>query len=96
MVYEIRESHLAVEREMGSGQVGTLSGDTKDLVVLDATRIETYLNCEERFRNEYEDNLRLPAGEALLAGTAFHAGVAEYYRQIQEMSNGGDGDARSV
>lgn len=92
IMYEIREPHLAIERDMRLGvadvsaaQVGTFNGDAQNLVILDATRIETYLNCEERYRNEYEDNLRLPTNEALLTGTAFHSGVAEYYRQLMQV-----------
>ncbi len=53
------------------------------LVILDATRIDTYLNCREKYRQVNERHLDIADSEALGLGTAFHAGIAEYFRQLQ-------------
>lgn len=60
----VRISHLETERNLVS--------DDKELVVLDATRIETWINCREKYRREYEENIVGDPSEALLIGQEFH------------------------
>lgn len=71
-----RVSHLDLER--------SLNGVSPDLVVLDASRVGEYLNCHERYRKTYEENLVEPPGESLETGTVLHAGLDDYFTQIQE------------
>jgi hypothetical protein len=53
-----------------------------DLVVLDATRVKTWLSCRERFRREYVENVAVPLveGSALDTGINFHELLAQYYK----------------
>lgn len=60
----VRISHLETERN--------LKVEDEHLVVLDATRIGTWINCRERYRREYEDNIVADPSEALVVGQEFH------------------------
>lgn len=74
--YLPKVSHLEFER-------ASSFADNR-VVVVDASRIETYLNCHERYRQEHEQRITVPPDEALEIGSAFHAGLAAYYRQLQQ------------
>lgn len=73
-----REPHLEIERQL------RLNGgrDAEDLVVLDATRVSTWLGCRERYRREYEENVATEKGEALELGIQFHGALGSYYRGL--------------
>jgi PD-(D/E)XK nuclease superfamily len=93
----VRISHLDLERELMSaasaptpprerlngGCPGEKEGPPADIVVLDATRVKTWLSCRERFRREYIDNVATPRveGSALDIGIAFHELLARYYQE---------------
>jgi len=66
-----RVSHLRTERDIALPD-GTL--------LLDATRVDTWLECPEKFRRIYEQNIAEPPSEALQTGQEFHRVLAEYYR----------------
>lgn len=71
-----RSFHLQVEKDIAT---------SPDLVVLDATRVETWLRCPEKYRRENEDNLTTSdRSPSLDTGTALHAGLREYYQQLKE------------
>jgi hypothetical protein len=80
-LYGQYETHLDVERRLNEAP-GHITNP--NLVVLDATRMDTYLRCREKYRNTYEEHLAYPVGEALMSGSAFHAGAADYWTQIKE------------
>lgn len=82
-----RVSHLALERELVE------AGATVDpmLVVLDATRVGTWLECEEKYRRQYEGGGWTEEGESLTIGSDFHALVGAHLTNImkeQEKQNG--------
>lgn len=75
-----RGSHLDIER---SWQAKAKFGEKLPLV-LDATRISTWLSCNERYRREYQDGpdgtgLRLPSDPAKDVGTDLHNILDKYY-----------------
>lgn len=80
----VRISHLDAERRLNE------AGKEPHLVVLDATRVKTWLACRERYRREYEENDAVPPGEALQVGIEFHEQLAKYYGALvpQEVLKG--------
>lgn len=51
-----REPHLEVERTFLAANTGSFGNKIrKNVVVLDATRTETWINCRERYRRQYEE-----------------------------------------
>jgi hypothetical protein len=64
-----RIPHLDTERRLNAPEV----------VALDATRIKTWLDCRERFRRTYVENVDGPPSEALQLGIDFHQKIGEYY-----------------
>jgi len=83
-----RVSHLEIERKLMARDPGSEHyPDPDDLVVLDATRIDTWLGCNERFRREYIGNPHgyvAPPGEALAVGIEFHDLLHSYYNELKE------------
>ena len=78
-----RVSHLEIERLLNKSD-----GGNPDLVVLDATRVKTWLSCRERFRREYVANVATPVTEALEIGIQFHETVGQHYTQLVEQQKG--------
>lgn len=81
--HEPRVSHLETERQM------VAAGVDPEVVILDATRIEEWLACSERYRRQYEaattgGGHRDQGGEALLIGGDFHAILKEHYLAMKE------------
>lgn len=83
-----RVSHLETERRLNETNPLNLAPRPRgeicenELVVLDATRVKTWLGCRERFRREYVENVATPVGEALEIGIAFHEAVAQIYKAM--------------
>jgi hypothetical protein len=75
---------LAALRTFGGGVSSDKEGPLAHpdgLVILDATRVKTWLSCRERFRREYVENVAVPLveGSALDTGINFHELLAQYY-----------------
>lgn len=78
-----RISHLNVERRLnGIEAEGSKAFNWDELVVLDATRVATWLGCRERFRREYVTNIVGAGSEALELGKEFHEQMATYYDSL--------------
>jgi hypothetical protein len=82
-----RVSHLEIEREYQSKDLAVIRGD---VVILDATRVDTWLTCNEKYRRQYVENVVMPveAGSALDIGLQFHEQMASYYTRLKESQNG--------
>jgi hypothetical protein len=78
---QARESHLAAERDLIASR---LVAPFTDVVVLDATRIETWLGCNERYRREYIEGVVESPGQALSDGIEFHKLLHTYYTNLKE------------
>lgn len=80
-----RVSHLQTERELQEEGRGTFGqAMDKRLVVIDATRVDTWINCHERYRREHEWEggvMEGEKGEALAIGGAMHDLLEAYYRR---------------
>lgn len=75
-----RVSHLQVERDFLSSNVGSFGqAMRKGVVILDATRVEKWMNCRERYRGEYELGISEPKGDALEVGGDFHSMLKHLY-----------------
>lgn len=74
-----RVSHLQTERDILERR---LDGDGSDLVILDATRVETWLECNERYRRQYVEGVVAPPGPALATGIEFHELLHAYYKGL--------------
>jgi len=75
-----RIPHLEVERDFLSANSGSFGQPMrKDIVILDATRVEKWMGCRERYRGEYELGAREPEGDALDVGSQMHALLETYY-----------------
>jgi hypothetical protein len=68
-----RESHLKIE---------TLAAPDSNSLILNATRIITFLECPEKHRRMYIENMVPPKSEALVYGSEFHSLVGAYYTQM--------------
>jgi hypothetical protein len=78
-----RVPHLEVERKFLEENAGTFGQPMKKgVVVLDATRMETWANCHERYRREYEEGVRVEGGEALLVGSDMHDLLRVFYQGL--------------
>lgn len=77
----VRISHLDSERRLNEVK------QDDGMVVLDATRVKTWLSCRERFRREYEENIAMPPGEALQTGIEFHEELGTYYTLLAGGAN---------
>jgi hypothetical protein len=89
-----RVSHLEIERRLNEampkpGQVIPCDDPVKyvpavprDLVILDATRVKTWLTCRERYRREYVENVATPVTEALEIGIQFHDVMGSHYQSL--------------
>lgn len=77
-----RISHLDIERGLNASE------SPSDLVVLDATRVKTWLTCRERFRREYVENVATPMTEALQIGINFHETIGAHYTQLVNQQKG--------
>ncbi len=76
----LREPHLEVEREFLAGNVGSFGQSMKKgVVILDATRVEKWMGCRERYRVEYELGMSEPRGEAVDVGSEFHLMLKQYH-----------------
>lgn len=53
-----------------------------DAIILSATRIETYLECPEKFRRIYVEGWQEPPNASLQFGAQFHETIAQYNRQF--------------
>lgn len=51
----------------------------KGVVILDATRVEKWMGCRERYRVEYELGMSEPRGEAVDVGSEFHLMLKQYH-----------------
>lgn len=75
-----RVSHLETERRLNESDEKAFNRE--ELVVLDATRVATWLGCRERFRREYVVNIVGTETEALRLGSDFHEAMAAYYDSL--------------
>lgn len=80
-----RTPHLTIERDIVS--ITT----SPNLVVLDASRVETFMTCAERYRRTYEGAGASEESEAMTIGTDFHSLYAAHLRGIMEKQH----DART-
>lgn len=55
---------------------------TADDIELSATRVQTWLECRERFRRYYVDNIDMPPSAALTMGGDFHQAIGAYYSSL--------------
>jgi hypothetical protein len=83
-----RESHLDMERSIiRTRSVARWAAPSwDDMLILDATRIDTWLGCNERYRREYLDGgtgVKPVAGEALAIGLEFHEILGKYYEGLK-------------
>lgn len=69
-----RVSHLDAERRLYAADKLA-----EGMVVLDATRIVEWLECREKFRSQYIEDLMAPAGEVLQIGIDFHEALGKHY-----------------
>lgn len=86
-----RIPHLAVERKLLATEQKDLDGsltlgDDREVVILDASRVETWLQCNEKYRRLYEhfregEGLH-EEGEALVIGTDFHTIYGNHLRSL--------------
>ena len=76
-----RISHLELERRLNEPDPVT-QYKREDVIVLDATRVATWLDCHEKFRREYMENISPAPSEAMEIGKNFHDLLGEYYRQL--------------
>lgn len=60
--------------------------DDPRIVILSASAYEDYSGCRERGRIIQDGLAPGDDSEALMVGTAFHAGVAQFYREIQKQN----------
>jgi PD-(D/E)XK nuclease superfamily protein len=100
-----RVSHLEIERRLNEPNAWITKkphGCTVDcctapegLVILDATRVKTWLTCRERFRREYVENVATPVTEALEIGINFHEVIGQHYTQLVNQQKGTQ-DERSI
>jgi len=87
-----RVSHLQLEREYLADR--HVKKDEHflgiDIVILDATRVDTWLTCNEQYRKKYLVNLVEPVapGSALETGIQFHELMATYYSSLKESQHG--------
>lgn len=88
------QSHLAIENEL-LAQEGMKAGAIKpeggvvhnpDLVVLDASRVSDWMDCNEYYRRAWEQNGLTEISEPLIIGTDFHSLIAEHLTTIKETS----------
>jgi hypothetical protein len=80
-----REPHLEVERKFLSENVGSFGQPMrKGVVVLDATRVEKWMGCRERYRGEYELGVREPGGDALEVGIDFHSMIKQHHLRLMK------------
>jgi hypothetical protein len=77
----LRESHLEIERDWMNSE------ETLPLI-LDATRIDIWLGCNERYRREYIDNVKPAPGEALNVGIELHTILHAYYNKLKGEQHG--------
>lgn len=74
-----RIPHLKIEQDMRVRS----NMMSKDFVLLDATRVESWMGCHEKYRKEWEMNLRAEEpSEALEFGLDFHKLLDVYYRKL--------------
>jgi hypothetical protein len=82
-----RVSHLDIERRLNeTNAIG------QDMVILDATRVKTWLTCRERFRREYVENVATPMTEALNLGIQFHDVMGQHYTQLVQQQKGNENE----
>lgn len=72
---QVRIPHLKVEQEMTP---------QPDVVVLDATRVDVWLGCRERYRKEYEEGTHDEPGEALKIGLDMHSLLGVHYSNLSK------------
>lgn len=65
-------SHLDIENEFKS------TNQNPDVVVLDATRVGTWFECEEKYRKLWEGDGLQESSEALVIGGDFHTIIGEH------------------
>lgn len=70
-----REPHLGIERELRAIEI-------PGLVVLDATRTETWLGCQEKYRRTYEGTGHSEESEALTIGKDFHTIISTHINKL--------------
>lgn len=69
-------SHLEIENRL------KIDIQHPDLVILDASRIDTWLECEHKYFRFWEGSGLTEDNENLTIGKDFHAGVATYIRSM--------------
>lgn len=79
---EARVPHLDIEKAI------LTATEIPDLVVLDATRVGTWLECEEKYRRGYEGEGTAIDSEALTIGKDFHDIYGNHLKLIMERQNG--------
>ena len=79
----VRISHLDIERRLNEHDVAP-----PGTIVLDATRVNLWFECRERFRREYIDQIAVPPGEALKMGIDFHQILGDYYQGMIKEKEG--------
>jgi hypothetical protein len=74
------ESHLQIENDIKL----YWDGDDSKLVVLDASRVDDWINCHERYRRLWEGDGLTEDSEALTIGHDFHSIIETHLNQIKE------------
>jgi hypothetical protein len=76
------ESHIKIENDLKI----QLGGEVilSELVVLDASRVDDWINCHERYRRLWEGDGLTEDSEALTIGHDFHSIIETHLNQIKE------------
>jgi hypothetical protein len=85
-----RVSHLKIEQGLIAGNLGTFNQKIdKRLVILGASRVDTYRGCNERFRRDHEGEgaLMEPMNENLQIGSDLHKLLEQWYLKLRREQN---------
>jgi hypothetical protein len=89
-----RVSHLEIERKMSEENIGTFGQKMdKKLVILGASRVDTYRGCNERYRRDHEGStlnepLMEPMNENLQIGLDLHKLLEQWYLRLRREQQG--------
>lgn len=87
-----RTPHLEIERRLRAGDGILGAPDDADIVVLDATRVGEWFECEEKYRRLWEGDGLRESNEALEIASDMHSALAAHYETLKlsqmEVSNG--------
>jgi hypothetical protein len=89
-----RVSHLEIERKLIAENLGIAAQKLdKKLVILGASRVDTYRGCNERYRRDHEGSalvepLMEPMNEALETGAGMHKLLEQWYLKLKKEQAG--------